>query len=219
MADKAPKFIDIKSADETTPSSTSRPVIVTNRPVLGNDPMMNAGGDTTDTKPAQPMTRSAKTIKPVSADMVAKDKQEAPAAEAATEPVAADVPEAPAAAESETPAETPATEPEPAAKAEEEPDTAMPATRDAAAESQADEAKATAEAEAAEARQNELENLIASGKFTAPINAAHRKRSRMIAIVLCLVALLLAVAVADAAVDAGLVTVDGVPHTDLLKDK
>jgi hypothetical protein len=61
--------------------------------------------------------------------------------------------------------------------------------------------------------------MITSGKFNAPINSVHRKRSQVVAVLLILVAVLLAVAVADAALDAGLISVDGIPHTDFLKDK
>jgi hypothetical protein len=61
--------------------------------------------------------------------------------------------------------------------------------------------------------------MIASGRFNAPINGSHRKHSKVVAVVLVLIAVLLAVAVAEAALDAGLVDVDGIPHTNLLKDK
>jgi hypothetical protein len=222
MADKSPKFIDIKSADKATPSSTSRPILVTNRSVLGNDPMVNPADDASDAKPAGPVTHAEKVIKPVSADLVAPEAEDATAPLVGTEP---EVPETPELSKPATEAEVPKSEaaveaaPEPTIEEDTTDAPAIPTSRDAAAESQADEAKATAEAEAAVVRESELEGLINSGKYNAPINTAHRKRSRAIAVVLCILALLLAVAVADAAVDAGMVQVDGVPHTDILKDK
>jgi outer membrane biosynthesis protein TonB len=219
MADKSPKFIDIKAPEKSKPSTTSRPVIVTNRPVLGNDPMVNPD-QTDETKSAVPMTRTGKTISPVSEDLIATEEtKDEPAAAAEKPELETAQTEEPKAAEAkvEEPAEAPKPEPEPEEDAAVE--SSIPTGRDAAAESQADEAKAAAEAEAAATRQNQLEEMIASGKFNAPINAVHRKRSQVVAVLLVLVAILLAVAVADAALDAGLISIDGVPHTDFLKDK
>lgn len=83
--------------------------------------------------------------------------------------------------------------------------------RDAEAEAIAEE---TAVMEAKTAREQELEQLIASGKYRVPINAVQRKRSRMYAWLLFVVAILLAAVLVDAALDAGLVTTSlNVPHT------
>lgn len=218
MAAKSPKFIDIKGPGQTVPSSTSRPIVVTNRPVLNNDPMMNPGDETDADKPADPAVRTAKTIKPLSAQEV-ETEHEKPEPETATAELTAgpEPAEASAAAEAEATSEPP--EPTAEAPVETFTETAVPSTRDAAAESHASEAKAAADAEAEAARQAELESLISSGQYNVPINAVHRKRSRVIAVIVCVVVLLLAVAAADAALDAGLITVDGIPHTNLLKDK
>jgi type IV secretory pathway VirB10-like protein len=221
MADKSPKFIDIKAPEKSKPSTTSRPVIVTNRPVLGNDPMVNPD-QTDETKSAVPMTRTGKTISPVSEGLIAPEETKEESADAPApekpelETAQTEEPKA-AEAKAEEPAEAPKPEPEPEEDAAVE--SSIPTGRDAAAESHADEAKAAAEAEAAATRQNQLEEMIASGKFNAPINAVHRKRSQVVAVLLVLVAILLAVVVADAALDAGLISIDGVPHTDFLKDK
>jgi hypothetical protein len=230
MAKDSPKYIDIKAPEKTTPSSSSRPLLVTNRSLIG-DPMVNTDDPSAEDKPAESiaLARTAKTINPVSADLAepATDETaasaETPAAKELkqTEPV----PEAETKAEPELKDETPVP-PEAPKPAEPTPkdteDTAVadapqPTNRDAAAESTADAAKAAAEAEAKAAREAELEQLIESGKYKAPINAVQRKRSRLVAVLLCLIALLLGVAVLDAALDAGLLKADGVPHTNYLK--
>jgi hypothetical protein len=84
--------------------------------------------------------------------------------------------------------------------------------RDSEAEISAAE---TAALEAKVAREQELEQLIASGKYNVPINAVRRKRSRAYVLVLCLLALVLAAALVDIALDTGILSLDvNIPHTD-----
>lgn len=220
MAAKSPKFIDVKGPEHATPSSTSRPIVVSNRSVLGGDPMVNSNDDSDERKTAEPITRTAKTIEPVSSGLDTLQTEEAsPVIESSPEVDSLqDTPSTLATEESQV-APVQDVEPVQPETATEEPEPMRLTSRDAAAESLADEAKVAAEAEAAAARENELENLIVSGKYNAPINSSHRKRSRLLAVVLCIVALVLAAAIADAALDAGLLTVNGVPHTNILKDK
>ena len=71
-----------------------------------------------------------------------------------------------------------------------------------------------AEAEARAKREEELEALIASGKYILPVDALRRKRSRVATIYLCLLALVLAVALFDVVADVGIVKPpSSVPHT------
>jgi hypothetical protein len=132
MADKSPKFIDIKTPDKSKPSTTSRPVIVTNRPVLGNDPMVNPD-QTGEAKPGVPMARTGKTISPVSEEFAEPEAaKEEPAEAAAPEEDAPKSPEPESTPKVESkPAEAPKPEPKP----EEDTDVSDPAPtgRDAAA--------------------------------------------------------------------------------------
>jgi len=213
MASKPTKIVDIQSPSEVTAGATGRPLVVTSRPVLAHDPMVTPSGDAkSDDKPAEPVTRTAKTIKPLepsdaSRTLVAEDKAaSAPslppkdAAEPADEPVAAPDP-----AVSPVPVE--------ASETADKADEILP--RDAAAESKA----AASKAEAAQlAREQELEELIASGKYQVPINAAARRRSRTNTLLLSVCALLLALALLDVVLDMGLIKLPvSLPHTSFFK--
>ncbi|HSX30548.1 MAG TPA: hypothetical protein VLE99_01395 [Candidatus Saccharimonadales bacterium] len=277
----ASKIDDVKRPGKATPSASSRPIVVSNRPVLASDPMMVATDATGSKESAlQPMTRTAKTIQPLDTALTA-----AAARKAAEQPLtpsdlasandksAGDTSTAikiidnsgtdqplvdTSAAVAETaPPETPELTAKPAAepvaiieepKAKPNPDatppepttaqnaettdpsetTPLPATTapSAAIESsdqvkRDQEAELTAEqiaaAEAETARNQELEALVASRKYNAPINARQRKRSRLHVLLLCLLALALAAVLLDAALDAGLVSLPvSVPHTHFL---
>ena len=193
MAQKTSKIDDVKGPGKSAPSASGRPIVVTNRPMLANDPMMVENDDTPPAekaKPAEPISRTAKTLKPVDETLKAPAPEVKPtdsadtAAEAAPEPA------------TDEPAET--------------------TVEDAGENRDADAAAsaADAEAEAAKlARETELEQLITSGKYAVPINAVQKKRSHMYTVLLCVVALILVVVLADAALDAGLIKLSGVPHT------
>jgi hypothetical protein len=73
MAQKAPKIDDVKKPGRAAPEASSRPLIVTNRPVITNDPMMVApAAGAPELKPAeQPLARTAKVIKPLDASLTA----------------------------------------------------------------------------------------------------------------------------------------------------
>jgi anti-sigma28 factor (negative regulator of flagellin synthesis) len=182
--------------------------------------MVKADDAAADPKAHEPVTRTAKTIKP----LTAPDLSAPAAADDKVDPVAASAAVQPAAPEAEKQADTPtATESakpsKPAAPAATAADPAEPEapdfTRDAAAETKAAESKAEA---ARVARAEELEQLIASGKYFVPIDAVGRRRSRLYAWLLGFCALLLAVALLDAVLDAGLfkLPVD-LPHTHFFK--
>lgn len=97
-SDKAPKVMDVARPGKSAPSDTSKPIIVTNRPMLRRDPMMATPDgiekNVSEEKPA-PVARTAKPIvviaRPADASDVAKpadDKTPAPAAAASAEPIA-----------------------------------------------------------------------------------------------------------------------------------
>jgi hypothetical protein len=64
-------------------------------------------------------------------------------------------------------------------------------------------------------RQEELEELIAAGTYHVPIGQVAKRRGRIVFAVIVVVVLLLVVF--DLALDAGLFTLAGVPHTDFLR--
>jgi hypothetical protein len=233
---KPVKIDDVKRPDKVAPSSSSRPILVTNRPTLKNDPMMtpdDTKSDDDDTR-TQPMSHSPKIIAPVSADLLSSsddsDEKSADSDEnkvedeqandntqsseatgkADSEEVSSSEPDEDKAASSGSAidghglksAELPVTEIKPPSSDDE---------RDPEAEVTAQEI-AIAEAEAK--REEEVEGIIASGKYVVPINAIERRRSRTATALLVLLAVVLAVILADAVADVGIVHVPAsFPHT------
>lgn len=235
-AKKSPnaKIIDISAPDQTAPDPTSRPVVVTNRPVLASDPMMveDKASEAESTMLTAPVvSRQAKTITPLDAeDVVEKtETQEADAHETEPEAAADEKTEPTEPAKEETDAKPPKAEPRPedkepeaAAEAHEEEPKSEPAAEPEPTEEEIKahhDATDAKEEEVDTARQNELERLIASGKYFVPINAVQRKRARIIAIVLSVIALLLAIALFDLALDSNALSVPGVPHTNFFRVK
>ncbi len=246
MADKkplAPQIIDVTGPNQTAPSPTGRPVVVTNRPVLTNDPMMvdqTAAPETGGLPTAPVVSRQARTITPITPgedepsesketvptptdtdikvleesdekadpveDTVFPTKPEMPnnkTEEITVQPVSPNpeakvAPEAAAIAEEESGPHTPPTDEETAAK------------KSASDQKQIEEDKV---------RQQELEALIASGKYAVPINAVQRKRSRMTIAALTFVAVILTVALFDAALDSNVVSLPSVPHTHFFQSR
>jgi hypothetical protein len=151
MAEK--KIIDVQHPEKVTASSSSRPILVTNRPVLTTDPMMTPVEP--DKEPVANATHTAKIIQPVEKKTPDDTESLTSEPEPTSPPVA---PQAPAPVE-----DKPEPEPEP--------------ERDSEAEANA----AAADLETARVeREAELENLIASGTYALPIGAAHRRRSRFL---------------------------------------
>jgi hypothetical protein len=221
MAQRPSKIDDVKRPEKVTPAASSRPLIVTNRPILPSDPMVVPTDQVEATKPAEPVTRTAKTVEPASgAEPVIPTAPETRSpvvsdeAKKTDQPVAVITEPAQPGPVPDSRAATAASDestqvPLPGA-AEEEP------RRDAEAEVLAEE---TAAQEAKTVREQELEQLIASGKYHAPINALQRKRSRMYTAALLLLAVALAALLLDTALDAGLVkTSVKVPHTHFFSD-
>lgn len=118
--------MDVTNPKQVTPSSTSRPVIVTNRPIIKQDPMMsvaedaNVGELSQSSQPTAPLLEPSKTpiIKPIhiSDEPKAKktDEDEAKADEQAVDPPAEEKPTDDVADDSE-----PAKKPEPEEQSEE----------------------------------------------------------------------------------------------------
>ena len=114
---KEPKVMDVTHPSKVTPSATSRPIIVTKRSIMTSDPMMmpNGPSDGEPANAAEPMTRTAKTIIPLSAPEIpeTKAKEKTPAAAKTKKTDAKDAKPAPEAKDA-VPEATPP-DPEPAA--------------------------------------------------------------------------------------------------------
>jgi hypothetical protein len=237
MPPKNLKVTDVVKPGRTAPSATARPLIVTNRPVIQNDPMIVDTAKQADMEPTAPLVnRTAKTIRPVASGRggASADTSEKPTdivlgvyngvldALPTPEPLQApgtDTP-APESQQAVTPVsvDEPAIPPKTGAAAEPAagvPKLSMPDDEDGGSvqkdiTEQSEEAvsAAEAEAEAAEAaRQQALEKLAESGTYAVPIDALQRKRSRMFVAVMCTLAIILALALVDLVLDANLIKV------------
>lgn len=161
--------------------------------------------------------------KPSEAAAAAEDSE--PVSSGASEPSpAAETPASAAetptlAAPSEPDKPSPAPEKPKPAEAEPKPEAApepeIPEAPLSESEEAAKKADADSEAQAAEdAKNQKLEELIASGTYAVPINAVQRKRSRMFVAAMCILALLLLVVLLDALLDVGIIKLPSViPHT------
>jgi hypothetical protein len=218
-------IIDVSHPGESAPSANSKSVIVSNRPIL-KDPMMvddtTAQDDNSNSSLAA--TSNESTIKPLTAPLLTSVKPAKTAVELEkTEPAAAE-PEAPA--ESVKPEEPVAAET--AAKADEKvtDETEKPQPDEPkAGKPEEPEAKETpvtpkdkTKPEPAESpetkqetqRQAALDKLTDSKEYYLPINAVEKRRSRRFVGLGILLSLLLALAWADVALDAGLIHLNGV---------
>lgn len=220
------KIDDVKSPSKVTPPSSGRPIIVTDRPVLASDPMIADKPAEEEKGASVPVVRTAKTIKPLNDDIkpadTAKEKTEPEAepAETDSKPAEAETTNKPVEAAADEPGTGTATEPEAEKEpepAEEKPAEGEPVERD----NEAAAAAAEAEAEAArQAREAELDQLAASGKYAVPINAVERKRTTRTSIMLVIVMVLLSVALIDLMLDANMIElVQKLPHTHFFSAK
>lgn len=176
---------DVAHPGTSAPSDTSK-AIITQRPIM-KDPMVVEEGidksEETAKKPAPVKTREAK-IAPLDepvADTDATPDNAEPPDEAALE----EVPEEP---EKETDAESDDSDAKPDSKEK---------------KSKKPDADAEAAADAAEAAK--LQKLVNSKKYFLPINAVEQRRSKRFVNLGILLAILLVVAWADIALDAGLI--------------
>jgi hypothetical protein len=201
------KIVDVEQPNTSAPSSTSKPVLVTNRPII-QDPMVKESPDegttikvtTGSTKiKLQPLTEPA--VKPV--DDSSKTAESSTSAESEKKPE----PPTP-------PAPNAATEAVPAAPQESE----KPAQAETSAENATDEedksggdqaaevANQEAAAEAEQTKHDEsMQKLIDGKQYFLPINSVEKRRTKRFVMLGVVLALLLAVAWVDVALDAGLV--------------
>lgn len=237
MSQKSTKIDDVKRPGKEVPQPTSRPILVTNRPMIANDPMMvPAAQEADDAKPVTATVRTGKVIKPLDSTLTTSapvsKEHEAPEEEMKSEAASTTVPGLAVDIDALHQADVPQAEPMPSTETKtseaaetSKPKVAVPASvpekasgetkpglvRDPEAELSAEEIAA---AEAQTKRDLELEQVVASGKYHVPINAVQRRRSRMHVVLLCIVGLLLALLLADVVIDAGFVKPPvKLPHT------
>jgi hypothetical protein len=213
---------DIEQPGKSAPAPTSKPVIVTHRPIM-KDPMMVEDDEPAEkvakedlahtagpkleplTKPAEePKTepKAASDEKPTVESPAEEDKQAEPAPPQPSEPSKSE-PEKP------TEPERPETQTAAASGSptdEEKPPAGKPGSQDTPGPDQKSDAEAARKKEQAKA----IEKLVASGKYELPINAVEKRKARHFVILGFLLAILLALAWADIALDAGLIKVNGI---------
>jgi type IV secretory pathway VirB10-like protein len=182
---------DVAHPGTSSPSDTSKPII-TQRPIM-KDPMVVEEG----------IDKSEETVrKPLPAKT--RETKIAPLSEPAEDSDA--TPDAPEPAEETKPEEAAA---EPEKQADESGNEEKPEKPDGE-KKRSDKIDADAEAAAKAAEDVKLQKLVDSKKYFLPINAVEHRRSKRVVIGGVIVALVLAVAWADIALDAGLIQAGGV---------
>jgi hypothetical protein len=227
-------IIDVKHPGDSAATPTSKPVIVTNRPIL-QDPMVNESNTETDQPPAENPGKKPK-LQPLTAPELAETPTEErdpnAAVEAKTETIerkpavvgekvitpidpskakekTAETDKAPAeeaAQDEELDSKKPAGEPDETTEAKEEAD-ASAGKKAAAAQAPEDvdaEAKAEAEYDAT------IEKLIDSHEHFLPINSVEKRRAKHVIVLGVLLSLVLAAAWVDIALDAGIIHLSSV---------
>jgi hypothetical protein len=222
------RIIDVAHPGQTAPSKTSKPVIITNRTILKDPMMVDDEPETSAETPVKSVKATAPTLSPSTAKaaLTKDDTPEEPAAPIAEEPKEPEPtkdsepdtePEAKPAEEPETkpepaaePTETPEPESEPEAEPEAETETEEKPEKDTAAMPASLEAQAEATAKAEADHDAGVQKLVDSKQYYLPINSVEKRKTRRFIVLGLLVVILLALAWADVALDAGLIHVDGV---------
>ncbi len=218
-AKKPAKAVDIIQAGEAMPSPTSRPVLVTSRPIITADPMLSAEkrsqvveGERASGDPAgsvvpvgeTAVSRQAKTLTPLSPKNTTAEpdvtEQESPGKGDGV----GDEKDPPADANPRKPAQLhPVTTDEPA------PDNDTTETTNA----DSDKAEEPPEEAVASDRELELERMIAAGTYFVPIGQAKRRRILLTVIV---GTILLAVIALNLLLDMNILTLN-LPHTNFVQ--
>lgn len=182
MASKEPKTFDVAHPGKAATAATSKPVIVTNRPMV-EDPTIvkdkadDAPTETTETKATDNPTASHIKLKPLSDDVKPESDEETAAAK-----VKADEQDVQDSIDDDD---------ESQAKAPNADDEDLAAKRAAEREAQ-------------------LDKIAEAHTYYLPINQVVRRRSRHVAVAGLVLIICLAVFWADVAVDAGLISIPGV---------
>ncbi|MDB5171138.1 MAG: hypothetical protein JWO35_832 [Candidatus Saccharibacteria bacterium] len=205
------KIVDVAHPNKSAPSGNSKSVIVTHRPMM-QDPMVNKEA----TETAAPAKDTKLRLQPLTAPVLTTSVKEQ--AEETTAPVEAAEPAKPV-----EPAEVESAAPAKHVKLELKPlaDTEKTAPAPDAPEDQGDKGNAIEiNPEVADEEQVKadaaLQKLVDSKQYFLPINTLESRRSRRFVAIGIILSLIMLVAWADIALDAGLITIEGVkPLTNL----
>lgn len=205
---KNPSLTDVAKPGKSSPSPTSRPVIVTHRPIL-KDPMVNHEDESP--KPDKP------TLKTPSKRAAELESLSIPKLPVETE----DAPDESTTQDDDMPSKESA----PAPKKETETAASEDADKDDAKVDAPDDAVLTPPLDAKAARPDDedevalaaqekhvanVQKLIETKKYFLPINSVEKRRAKHTLILGIGVSILLLLAWANIALDAGLITIDGV---------
>ncbi|MGB4796387.1 MAG: hypothetical protein WBP23_04085 [Candidatus Saccharimonadales bacterium] len=224
-AEKKPiKVMDGVHPGDTPPASSSRPVIITNRPILATDPMLNIDGvDTSAEKPSgEPAVESSTRPKLTGKNIAPQERTEETDPPAPTSDehnnvksqntAATDLP-----ADGSTPpkeqneVKTPSVNEESQAKPSTEGESEIATNTEFAEQTQKEEA----EVDPKSAREIEIERHIAAGTYFVPIGQVKRRRRKVI--LLTMFILLAAILVLDLLLDMEILKLDFIPHTSFFK--
>ncbi len=209
--DNDKKILDVSKPGKTPPASTSRPIIVTNRPMVKDDTVTSSDKTDDESKTSQkpddkPLVKSeSKVIAPLnpdaSEDKPTEDKskkaESTSKSDAQTTEKSTDTP-AEESEKSEVGNETTATEQIPGGRAEQQKQAEM--------------------SEAEKAQKDKTDKLIAEGKYAVPIGHIKRNRRARKVLTILLLVVLLGIVAADLLVDAGIIQTNIKPPIDLIKN-
>ncbi len=225
---KPAKVIDGVHAGAAPAAPTSRPLI-TNRPFMAMDPMLNptqGAGDTTEQPSSEPpkkpvaahsVDRTAKDIMPSAELVEAAEKEDdivetdetTPATKEAVPVEAADTPPT-----NEADEHKPVTASPPAEKPLKTTPSEAPDEAEAEADADLKADVPNTEEDAAAAQKLEIERHIAAGTYFVTIN--HRRHHRRAVLLVLFLVLLAAVIAFDVLLDMGTLELSGIPHTNFL---
>lgn len=214
------QIADVAKPGKSAPSASAKPIIVTNRPVLKDPMMVDETTKTNDSAAsAAPLThlkigplsdaeKQVPATAPTSDEPAAVTKTNTTSDENPKRELVVDPPH------DETVTDTVASElTAEADKSAAEPDTAesdLTVSDEAPAKPDPTDAHAEADQAAADLRTKELADLVESRKFYLPINQVEKRKAKRYVWAGVILIVLLAVAWADVAADAGLISIPGI---------
>jgi hypothetical protein len=233
---KAIPIMDVAHPGQSAPAANSKSVIVSSRPMM-KDPMMVDGASDTDevdrlVEADRPIEKATPRVEPLATPDAAADKDESDKPAEPDSSGTSDKLPVPATGKSDKTSDnegkdSPASKP-PAAKTDktgegQPAEAAAPDVAEVEATGDKDTAiddKATQDTKAAEAaadqvakHQAAIDKLADSQQYYLPINSVEKRRSQRFIGLGILLSLLLVVAWADVALDAGLISLSNIPHS------
>jgi hypothetical protein len=207
---------DVAKPGKSAPTNTSRPVIITNRPIM-KDPMVVTKDAPSDEEKVTVTVNSKSSLKPKLQPLTLPTKEAEPEK---VEEQATTTPDEKPAASTKSPVPAPEKAPEPAKVADEEPaKTEQPSSEAAGLPSPEaregdvikDPAKAEddAEREAAE-KEMAIQKLVEGKEFYLPINQVEKRRTKRVVAAGIILSLVLIMAWVNLSLDAELLEIPGV---------